>query len=186
VLHALNPRLIYAQVKGFGEGSPYEHNLAFDMIAQASGGMMSITGERAGRPCKPGPTLGDTGTGMLLAISILSTLYQRQTTGRGRRIQIAMQDAMLQYIRGALAQHARTSEPAMRNGAKPLAGGISPVGSTRARPAARTTTSTCSPATTIRSTGGGCSRCSAARTCSTIRASPPARHAPSTRPRSTP
>ena len=128
VLHALNPRLIYAQVKGFGEGSPYEHNLAFDMIAQACGGTMSITGERAGRPCKPGPTLGDTGTGMLLAISIVSTLYQRQTTGRGRRIQIAMQDAMLQYIRGALAQHARTSEPAMRNGAKPLAGGISPVG----------------------------------------------------------
>jgi formyl-CoA transferase len=128
VLHALNPRLIYAQVKGFGEGSPYEHNLAFDMIAQACGGTMSITGERAGRPCKPGPTIGDTGTGMLLAISIVSTLYQRQTTGRGRRIQIAMQDAMLQYIRGALAQHTRTGEPAMRNGAKTLAGGIAPSG----------------------------------------------------------
>ena len=128
VLHALNPRLIYAQVKGFGEGSPYEHNLAFDMIAQACGGTMSITGERAGRPCKPGPTIGDTGTGMLLAISIVSTLFQRQTTGRGRRIQIAMQDAMLQYIRGALAQHARTGEPAMRNGAKTLAGGIAPSG----------------------------------------------------------
>src|SRR4030095_16584676 len=70
----------------------------------------------------------DTGTGMLLAISIVSTLYQRQTTGRGRRIQIAMQDAMLQYIRGALAQHARTGEAAMRNGAKTLAGGIAPSG----------------------------------------------------------
>jgi formyl-CoA transferase len=127
-LHALNPRLVYAQVKGFGEGSPFEHNLAFDMIAQACGGTMSITGERAGRPCKPGPTIGDTGTGMLLAISILSALYQRHTTGRGRRIQIAMQDAMLQYIRGALAQHARTGEPAMRNGAKTLAGGIAPSG----------------------------------------------------------
>jgi crotonobetainyl-CoA:carnitine CoA-transferase CaiB-like acyl-CoA transferase len=128
VLHALNPRLIYAQVKGFGEGSPYEHNLAFDMIAQACGGTMSITGERGGPPCKPGATLGDTGTGMLLAISILSTLYQRQTTGTGRRIQIAMQDAMLQYIRGAFAQHARTGESAMRNGAKTLAGGIAPSG----------------------------------------------------------
>src|SRR5262249_57372430 len=111
-----------------GEGSPYETNLAFDMIAQACGGTMSITGEREGRPCKPGPTIGDTGTGMLLTISILSTLYQRQHTGRGRRIQIAMQDAMLQYIRGALAQHQRTGEPAMRNGAKSLAGGVAPAG----------------------------------------------------------
>src|SRR5262249_49788758 len=58
VLHALNPRLIYAQVKGFGEGSPYEHNLAFDMIAQAAGGNMAITGEVGGAPVRPGPTLG--------------------------------------------------------------------------------------------------------------------------------
>src|SRR5512133_1950330 len=86
VLHALNPRLVYAQVKGFGEGSPYENNLAFDMIAQACGGTMAITGERDGRPCKPGPTLGDTGTGMLLAIGILGALYQRHSTGKGRRL----------------------------------------------------------------------------------------------------
>src|SRR5438067_999120 len=81
-LHALNPRLIYAQVKGFGEGSLYEHNLAFDMIAQACGGNMAITGEAPDRrPIRPGPTLGDTGTGMLMAISILASLYQRNTTG---------------------------------------------------------------------------------------------------------
>ena len=78
-LHALNPRLIYAQVKGFGEGSPYEHNLAFDMIAQAAGGNMAITGEVGRKPIRPGPTLGDTGTGMLMAISILAALYQRNT-----------------------------------------------------------------------------------------------------------
>src|SRR5271163_2480357 len=128
VLHALNPRLVYAQVKGFGEGSPYENNLAFDMIAQACGGTMAITGERDGRPCKPGPTLGDTGTGMLLAIGILGALYQRHTTGRGRWVQIAMQDAQLQYTRGAFVQHARSGQPAMRNGAKPLAGGMAPSG----------------------------------------------------------
>src|SRR5437868_8054642 len=128
VLHALNPRLVYAQVKGFGEGSPYENNLAFDMIAQACGGTMAITGERDGRPCKPGPTLGDTGTGMLLAIGILGALYQRHTTGEGRRLQIAMQDAQLQYTRGAFVQHARSGEPAMRNGAKSLAGGMAPSG----------------------------------------------------------
>ena len=128
VLHALNPRLVYAQVKGFGDGSPYENNLAFDMIAQACGGTMAITGERDGRPCKPGPTLGDTGTGMLLAIGILGALYQRHTTGKGRRLQIAMQDAQLQYTRAALVQHARSGEPAMRNGAKSLAGGMAPAG----------------------------------------------------------
>ena len=127
-LHALNPRLVYAQVKGFGQGSPYENNLAFDMIAQACGGTMAITGERDGRPCKPGPTLGDTGTGMLLAIGILGALFQRHTTGKGRRLQIAMQDAQLQYTRGAFVQHARSGEPAMRNGAKPLAGGMAPSG----------------------------------------------------------
>jgi formyl-CoA transferase len=128
VMHDLNPRLVYAQVKGFGEGSPYQNNLAFDMIAQACGGTMAITGERDGRPCKPGPTLGDTGTGMLLAIGILGALYQRHTTGKGRRLQIAMQDAQLQYTRGAFVQHARSGEPAMRNGAKPLAGGMAPSG----------------------------------------------------------
>jgi crotonobetainyl-CoA:carnitine CoA-transferase CaiB-like acyl-CoA transferase len=128
-LHALNPRLVYAQVKGFGQGSPYENNLAFDMIAQACGGTMAITGERDGRPCKPGPTLGDTGTGMLLAIGILGALFQRHSTGRGRRVQIAMQDAQLQYIRGAFVQHARSGQPAMRNGAKPMAGGsLAPYG----------------------------------------------------------
>jgi crotonobetainyl-CoA:carnitine CoA-transferase CaiB-like acyl-CoA transferase len=128
VLHELNPRLVYAQVKGFGEGSPYQNNLAFDMIAQACGGTMAITGERDGRPCKPGPTLGDTGTGMLLAIGILGALYQRHTTGKGRLLQIAMQDAQLQYTRGAFVQHARSGQPAMRNGAKPLAGGMAPSG----------------------------------------------------------
>ncbi len=127
-LHALNPRLVYAQVKGFGQGSPYENNLAFDMIAQACGGTMAITGERDGPPCKPGPTLGDTGTGMLLAIGILGALFQRHTTGKGRRVQIAMQDAQLQYSRGAFVQHARTGQPAMRNGAKLLAGGMAPSG----------------------------------------------------------
>src|SRR5215472_7022919 len=77
-IRAINPGIIYCQVKGFGEGSPYERNLAFDMIAQACGGTMSGTGEADGAPCKPGTSLGDTGTGMLMAISILGALYERK------------------------------------------------------------------------------------------------------------
>ena len=124
----LNPRIIYAQVKGFGSGSPFERGLAFDMIAQACGGVMSITGERDGPPAKPGTTLGDTGTGMLLAISILGALYRRQTTGKGERIEVAMQDAMLQYIRVAFAAQATSGQPAQRNGAKILSGIAAPSG----------------------------------------------------------
>ena len=128
VLKEENDRLIYAQVKGFGEGSPYEDFLAFDMIAQSTGGLLSITGEPDGPPNKPGATLGDTGTGMLLAVSILGALYQRQTTGKGQRIQAAMQDAMLQYTRVAYAVQAGTGKPAPRAGAKIITGGTAPVG----------------------------------------------------------
>ncbi|MGA9865437.1 MAG: CoA transferase [Acetobacteraceae bacterium] len=117
VVRALNPGIIYAQVKGFGAGSPFENNLAFDMIAQACGGTMSVTGEADGKPLKPGATIGDTGTGMLLAISILGALYRRTRTGVGEHLQVAMQDAMFQYIRGAFATATRTGQAARRAGA---------------------------------------------------------------------
>ena len=128
VIRALNPGIVYCQVKGFGEGSPYEHNLAFDMIAQACGGTMSVTGEPDGAPCKPGPSLGDTGTGMLMAISILGALYERKTTGQGRRLQVAMQDAMLHYMRFPFQVTAQTGKPAGRGGGRSLAGGVAPSG----------------------------------------------------------
>jgi formyl-CoA transferase len=115
VVRKLNPAIIYAQVKGFGEG-PFENNLAFDMIAQACGGTMSITGEVDGPPLKPGATIGDTGTGMLLATAVVGALYRRTRTGDGEHLQIAMQDAMLQYIRGAFATQTQTGEPARRAG----------------------------------------------------------------------
>ncbi|HMA74002.1 MAG TPA: CoA transferase [Xanthobacteraceae bacterium] len=128
VVHAVNPSIVYAQVKGFGTGGPYENNLAFDMIAQATGGVMSITGEPDGPPLKPGATLGDTGTGMLLAISILAALYRRRDTGQGERIEIAMQDAMLQYIRVALSNQATYGTAAKRNGSKVISGFAVPSG----------------------------------------------------------
>jgi formyl-CoA transferase len=124
VVSALNPRIVYAQVKGFGTGSPYEKGLCFDPIAQACGGAMSITGERDGRPIKPGPTIGDTGTGMLLAFSIVSALYQRVQTGKGRRLQAAMQDSVMHYSRGMFIRQAQTGEAAQRQ----PAGGNAPHG----------------------------------------------------------
>jgi formyl-CoA transferase len=128
VVSKINPGIVYAQVKGFGEGSPFEQNLAFDMIAQATGGVMSISGEPDGRPIKPGPTIGDTGTGMLLAISVLGALYEKKSTGKGQRVQVAMQDAMLHYIRLAFATQARKGGPIKRAGARTVSGGNPPCG----------------------------------------------------------
>jgi len=128
VIRALNPSIIYCQVKGFGEGSPYEKNLAFDMIAQACGGVMSTTGEPDGRPLKPGPSLGDTGTGMLLSISILGALYRRKGTGQGDHLQIAMQDAMMHYLRIGFSHQARTGTPAPRVGDGGASGTNPPMG----------------------------------------------------------
>src|SRR5215469_11462561 len=114
VVSGINPSIIYAQVKGFGDGSPYEKGLSFDPIAQAAGGAMSITGERDGRPIKPGPTIGDTGTGMLMAFSIVSALLDRARSGKGRRLQVAMQDSVMHYSRGGFITQARTGKAAPR------------------------------------------------------------------------
>lgn len=112
----INPRIIYATVKGFGRGSPFEKNLAFDMIAQAAGGVMSITGEHDGRPLKPGVTLGDTGTGLHACIGVLAALYQRTVTGRGQKVEVAMQDAMVNYCRIAYSRQLLTNKACERNG----------------------------------------------------------------------
>src|SRR5256885_13664531 len=92
------------------------------MIAQAAGGMISVTGEPDRPPVKPGPSIGDTGTGMLMAITILGSLIERQRTGQGRRLQVAMQDAMLHYMRTCFAVQARTGKAAARRGGESVMG----------------------------------------------------------------
>ena len=123
----LNPGIIYCQVKGFGTGSPYEKNLAFDMIAQAAGGPTSVTGYGDRPPVKPGPSFGDTGTGMLMAISILAALRQRDRTGKGRRLQVAMQDAMVHYMRVPFSRTQLTGKAPPRGGSdRSQPGGLVP------------------------------------------------------------
>jgi crotonobetainyl-CoA:carnitine CoA-transferase CaiB-like acyl-CoA transferase len=126
-VRAINPGIIYCQVKGFGTGSPYEKSLAFDMIAQAAGGTISVTGEGDRAPVKPGPSLGDTGTGMLMAISILAALYKRCQTGQGRLLQVAMQDAMLHYMRVPFSRTQLTGQAVIRDGSsRSTPGGLTP------------------------------------------------------------
>jgi formyl-CoA transferase len=112
----INPRIIYAQVKGFPPDGPFGTFLSFDMIAQAAGGAYSLTGEPDGRPLKPGPNVGDTGTGLHAAIGILAALHQRQRTGHGQRIEVAMQEAVINYTRVAYTGQALSGQAAARRG----------------------------------------------------------------------
>ena len=115
-VRALNPRSIYAQGKGFGSGSPYGGYLSFDPIGQAVGGALSLTGQPHGPPTKPGPTIADTGSGLHTAIGILAALFQRQTTGEGQRVEVAMQEAVINYCRISYARQGITGRAAERFG----------------------------------------------------------------------
>jgi formyl-CoA transferase len=127
VVRRINPRLIYAQVKGFGDG-PYENYVSFDMIAQSVGGALSLTGTTETEPLKPGPTIGDTGTGLHCAIGILAALHQRERTGQGQHVKVAMQDAVINFSRIAFARQAASGKAAVRSGNRSALGTTAPSG----------------------------------------------------------
>ena len=102
-LKAVHPPLIYACIKGFGTSGPYANFKSYDMIAQAAAGAFSVTGEPDGPPLIPGPTTGDSGTGVQMAMAVLAAYVQRLRTGEGQRIEISMQEAMTYYMRTRIA-----------------------------------------------------------------------------------
>jgi formyl-CoA transferase len=97
-LHEINPKLIFASIKGFGPGR-YADCKAYEVVAQAMGGAMSTSGFEDGPPTATGAQIGDSGTGMHLVAGILAALYQRVQTGFGQRVEVAMQDAVLNLTR---------------------------------------------------------------------------------------
>jgi formyl-CoA transferase len=105
-LQEINPGLIYASIKGFGPGKYFDFK-AYEIIAQAMGGAMATTGFEDGPPTATGAQIGDSGTGIHLVAAILAALLQRTNTGRGQRVEVAMQAAVLNLCRVKLRDQQR-------------------------------------------------------------------------------
>lgn len=106
-IQELNPRLVFGSIKGFSEGSPYADLKVYDNVAQCAGGAASTTGFWDGPPTVSGAAVGDSNTGMHLAIGLLTALIARQKTGKGQKVSVSMQDAVLNLCRVKLRDQER-------------------------------------------------------------------------------
>jgi formyl-CoA transferase len=114
VMRDLNPGLIYARIKGFGLSGPYANYRVFDPLAQAAAGSVSTTGDAAGPPGQPGPSLADSGTGMQTALAITAAYVQYLNTGAGQLIELSMQEATLSFMKTRLVSGWDAEAPVQR------------------------------------------------------------------------
>jgi formyl-CoA transferase len=112
----INPRLVFASIKGFGSYGPYRDYKAYEPIAQAMGGSMSVTGFADGPPVYTWAAIGDSGTGMHCVIGILAALMQRHTSREGQQVEVSMQDAVVNLMRVSLRDHQRLGSVMPRTG----------------------------------------------------------------------
>ncbi len=110
VLKEVNPEIIYAACSGFGHTGPYSHRPAYDVVVQAMGGIMSITGEKGGKPVRVGSSIGDITAGLFIVIGILSAMHYRQRTGIGQKIDVSMLDCQVAILENAIARYCITGE----------------------------------------------------------------------------
>ena len=104
-LSSINPKIIYAASSGYGHTGPYSNRAAYDAVVQAMGGIMSITGEKDGKPTRVGSSIGDISAGMFTAIGILAALVNRDSTGKGQKVDVSMLDCQVAMLENAIARY---------------------------------------------------------------------------------
>lgn len=117
-IRARNPRVVYASTSGFGQTGPYANRGAVDVIVQGISGIMSITGEPGGPPTRPGYSIGDMAGGMFTAIGVLSALVERDRSGQGQYVDVAMLDAQVALLENAVVRYFAAGEVPGRIGTR--------------------------------------------------------------------
>ena len=116
VLHEINPRLIYAELSGFGSYGPYRQRPGYDIISQGMGGLMSITGAPGGEPTRCGNAMGDMLGGMNLVIGVMMALHARERTGLGQKVDVSLVDSVVASLENAYIRYMDSHELPIRNG----------------------------------------------------------------------